>query len=156
MHVWGPVEDCTARLIRQHEGLRLEPYRDTLGHWTIGYGHRLPVEIPGQYRIVKRHAEALLRADICRAIGDVHRWLDGRGDGVEGPRWGVLVDLAFNIGYPKLVKFHRLRAALLSADWGRAAVEMLDSLWAHQVGQRAATDAEIMRTGVWPWKNDGG
>ena len=158
MHVWGPVEDSLARLVRQHEGLRLEPYRDTRGNWTIGYGHRMAAgPIPG-YRISEQHADMLLRADICVAIANVDRWLDGRGCnglGVEGARWAVLVDLAFNVGFKGLCGFHRLRAAVIACSWGRAAAELQDSRWAVQVRGRATVDAEIMRTGQWPWKNAG-
>ena len=155
LHVWGPVEDATARLIMQHEGLRLSPYRDTLGNWTVGYGHRLPVAIPG-LRITEAHAKRQLSVDIGVAITAVHRWLDGRGDGVEGPRWGCLVDVAFNVGYRSLCGFHRMRAAVIACDWGRAACELLDSRWAVQVPNRAAVDAEIMRTGGWPWTKNAG
>ena len=31
-------------LLRHHEGLRLKPYADTTGHWTIGVGRNLEAE----------------------------------------------------------------------------------------------------------------
>ena len=29
------------RMIKEHEGLRLQPYLDTVGKMTVGYGHNL-------------------------------------------------------------------------------------------------------------------
>ena len=47
--------------IKRHERLRLEPYRDSLGNWTVGYGHRLLTSITGV------RAELLLTDDLERA-----------------------------------------------------------------------------------------
>lgn len=33
------ISDRGLELIRSHEGLRLEAYRDSVGVWTIGFGH---------------------------------------------------------------------------------------------------------------------
>jgi GH24 family phage-related lysozyme (muramidase) len=34
-----PVSDQAVLFIVEHEGVRLEPYRDVAGYWTIGVGH---------------------------------------------------------------------------------------------------------------------
>jgi GH24 family phage-related lysozyme (muramidase) len=34
--------------LKREEGLRLKPYKDTLGHWTIGYGHKM---LPGEPQV---------------------------------------------------------------------------------------------------------
>jgi lysozyme len=52
-------------LIRAHEGLKLEAYRDTSGIWTIGYGHIQNVK-PGDGISCER-AEQLLDADLMAA-----------------------------------------------------------------------------------------
>jgi len=64
-------------------------------------------------------------------------------------RQAVLVDMAFNLGRAGLASFQKMRAALALGDFERAAAEMLDSLWARQVGRRARELAEMMQTGQW-------
>ena len=49
----------------------------------------------------------------------------------------VIVNMAFNIGRPRLSKFKNFIAGVNDRDWTRAAEEMMDSRWATQVGDRA-------------------
>ena len=57
---------------------------------------------------------------------------------------------AFNLGPAGLLKFGRTLSAVEQGDYETAAVEMLDSRWAGQVGQRATRLSEMMLTGEWP------
>ncbi|AJQ94264.1 glycoside hydrolase family protein [Gynuella sunshinyii] len=59
----------------------------------------------------------------------------------------VLINMAFNLGVNGLLKFKNMLAALANRDFSRAAVEMLDSKWARQVGKRAEELAREMETG---------
>jgi lysozyme len=59
----------------------------------------------------------------------------------------VIINMAFNLGVYRLGKFHKMRQAVYSSDWNRAADEMLDSRWAQQVGERAQRLAQMMREG---------
>lgn len=52
-------------LIKEHEGLRLVAYQDSVGVWTIGYGHTKGVQA-GQ-EITESYAEALLKEDVRAA-----------------------------------------------------------------------------------------
>jgi lysozyme len=61
-----------------------------------------------------------------------------------------MVDMLFNLGLPKLLKFKNTLAAIRQGDYERAARGMLNSKWARQVGRRAKELAEMMRTGEWP------
>ena len=54
-------------LTRSFEGLRLEAYQDSVGVWTIGYGHTGPEVHRGEC-ISEPEADALLRADLASAI----------------------------------------------------------------------------------------
>ena len=45
--------------------------------------------------------------------------------------------MGFNLGITRLLKFKKFLAALEQHDWETAAVEMMDSRWATQVGPRA-------------------
>ena len=51
----------------------------------------------------------------------------------------------FNLGYDRLSKFKKFLYALKKGLYEDAANEMLDSLWAKQVGNRATQLAALMR-----------
>ena len=55
--------------------------------------------------------------------------------------------MGFNIGIYGLKKFQKMWQAILKEDWEQASKEMLDSLWAKQVGKRAIRLAEKMHKG---------
>ena len=50
------------QLIESFEGLRLNSYQDSVGVWTIGYGHTQSVQ-PGQ-TITQQQAQAFLQQDL--------------------------------------------------------------------------------------------
>ena len=58
----------------------------------------------------------------------------------------VLVDMSFNLGKPKLMKFKKMIEALQRYDFETAADEMIDSAWYHQVGRRSKYLVNKMRT----------
>jgi lysozyme len=59
----------------------------------------------------------------------------------------VLVNMIFNMGGRRLAGFRKMLAALQKKEYEQAAVEMLASAWAEQVGDRALRLAEQMRKG---------
>jgi len=61
------------------------------------------------------------------------------------PRFGVLINMAFNLGIRGLMSFRRMLAAMQVEDYDAAAREMLDSRWSKQVRDRANRLAEQMR-----------
>ncbi len=124
-----------------HEGLRLKPYRDTVGKLTIGVGRNLddvglrPVE-----------AQFLLSGDVAA----VEAALDARlpwWRGLDDPRRAVLADMAFNMGVDGLAGFTTTLGLVRDGRYGEAAQQMLRSRWAAQVGRRAAVLSRMMRTG---------
>ena len=123
--------------LRRDEGLRLTAYKDSLGYWTIGVGHLLGSRAR-MTDISIDEAEALLIGDVEEAVALV----DDLFQAVtflkyfRGARYRALVNMAFNLG-SKLRQFKNFRAAVLKEDWTRASAEMLNSLWAKQVGVRA-------------------
>jgi len=60
-----------------------------------------------------------------------------------------LVDMGFNMGVPRLMKFVNMWAAVDEGNFEWASEEMLDSRWAKQVGRRATHLSEAMKTGEW-------
>ncbi|MDX8413914.1 MAG: hypothetical protein R8J85_07480 [Mariprofundales bacterium] len=132
--------DRLRKMLVAHEGLRLAPYRDSVGKLTIGVGRNLD-----DVGISQAEAMLLLTDDIEGIVADLERqaWF-ARLDGV---RQIALVDMAFNLGLPRLLGFKRMVAALETGAWEQAAAEMLDSRWARQVGSRADELAQMMREG---------
>tara|TARA_A100000171_G_scaffold7495_1_gene5702 strand:+ start:328 stop:810 length:483 start_codon:yes stop_codon:yes gene_type:complete len=146
----------------QHEGLELQVYQDTLGIDTIGIGRNLEdrgiseeelneLDIPDidhvyNYGITEADAMALAENDVQIVENELlaaHPCVD-RLDAV---RQLVLVDMAFNMGVPRLCKFKRMWAAVHEKDFPTAAKEMLDSRWSNQVKSRSVKLANMMHTG---------
>ena len=64
-------------------------------------------------------------------------------------RLAVLVNMAFNLGITGLAAFSRTLAHVAAGQYAEASTEMLASLWAKQVGNRAKELSRQMRTGEW-------
>ena len=129
------------RLLTLHEGRRDRPYKDSEGNLTIGIGHNLDAK-PLSDRVI----DLIFEDDIADAIADLNRvlpWWVTLSDN----RQIVIVDMCFNLGIGRLLKFSKTIAALQAKDWETAADEMLDSKWARQVGIRATRLADMMRAG---------
>ena len=60
-------------LIKRFEGCRLTAYQDSVGVWTIGYGHTLDVS-KGR-TITQQQADHYLRADCANAEKAVNRYI---------------------------------------------------------------------------------
>lgn len=127
-------------MLVKHEGLRLHPYRDTVGKLTIGVGRNLD-----DRGLTEDEAMVMLDRDINEALHVCESVFLGF-DTLSEPRQHALLDMAFNLGEPRLRGFTKMIAAVEARDFEKARTEMLDSKWAKQVGQRAQTLADM----VWP------
>jgi lysozyme len=131
-----------ARQLILHEGMSLRPYKDTVGKLTIGVGRNLE-----DVGITEEEALFLLRTDITRVITVLDatfpwfRFLDD-------VRQRVLADMCFNLGVSGLLKFRKTLELVEARRYKEAAEEMLNSLWAKQVGGRAVRLAKMMETGL--------
>jgi len=129
------------QLIRD-EGLRLKPYKDSVGKTTIGVGRNLD-----DVGISREEALTLLETDIDRASAWVRTQLPWSLN-LNEARQAALVNMAFNMG-ERLTTFAQFLRKLQAEDYAGAAAEMLDSLWAKQVGDRAHRLASQIETGEW-------
>lgn len=130
-----------AELIKRHEGKRNKPYMDTQGRITIGYGRCLD-----SVGISDEEALALFFHDLSRSISQAATAFPWMKD-LDEARQDVVVSMVFNLGVGGVKKFARMLNALERKNYDRAASEMLSSIWASQVGKRAAELADMMRTG---------
>ncbi|MGJ8518033.1 glycoside hydrolase family protein [Carnimonas bestiolae] len=123
------------------EGAKNRLYRDSVGKMTIGVGRN--VEDVG---LRDDEINYMLDNDIAAATEDAKAFLGADAfDALDDDRQGVLINMSFNLGLPRLRGFKQFRAALLNHDYQRAADEMLDSAWAKQVKARATRLAARMR-----------
>ena len=134
------AESLTDTLIR-HEGMRLEPYQDTVGKLTIGVGRNLD-----DNGISREEALLLLSNDIDQARAELlscYPWVAS----LNQTRQDALINMVFNLGMPRFSKFRKMLAAMEEGDFDQAAQEMLDSRWAEQVKGRAIELARRMAMG---------
>lgn len=125
-----------------HEGMRLKPYKDSVGKLTIGVGRNLD-----DVGITEVEALELLENDIHRVMDDLDRnvpwWRTLSED-----RQLVFADMVFNLGINRFMGFKNMLRAAKEANYEEAARQMLDSRWATQVGARATKLATAMRSGA--------
>ena len=126
-----------------HEGLELKPYQCTADKLTIGVGRN--IEDRG---ITEDEARYLLKNDI-KIVEDELLSKKPMVAELDAVRQRVLVDMGFNLGIPTLLKFQNMWLAIEQENFIQASIEMMDSRWARQVGQRAHRLSEAMRIGEW-------
>jgi lysozyme len=146
-----------------HEGLRLEVYQDTLGINTIGIGRNLDdrgitqdeldwmdyptIEHVYSDGITEADAVHLAQNDVQIVEEELLRAHPCVED-LDAVRQLVLVDMAFNMGVPRLCKFKNMWNAIHEKKFDIAAKEMLDSRWANQVKSRSVKLANAMHNGA--------
>jgi lysozyme len=137
-------------MIKKHEGVRLEPYQDSLGLWTVGVGHligdgkSLPAEWKGK-KLTMQEVDDLFAKDFVHhkeMAKNVPGW-----DLANETGKAALIDLTFNMGGAWYKKFPNAAKALAVGDFNKAADELTDSLWYKQVKDRAKTIVGMIRSG---------
>lgn len=141
------TEQIKEDLVR-HEGYVTEIYLCSEGYATFGIGHMVteqdmehtwPVGTP----VTDERILQVFHDDCKDAINDVEQLVNdvySHPDDVIR----VLVNMAFNIGRPRLSKFKKMLAAVEDKDYVKASEEMKDSKWYKQVGRRSEELVEIM------------
>ena len=125
--------------LRKDEGFSAVPYTDTTGNLTIGYGRNL-----SKTKLRITEAELMLENDVVCATLELFKvlpWTRTQPDDIIC----VLVNMTFNMGMGGLLEFRRFLAALQEGARETAAREMINSLWAVQVGDRSTRLANIVR-----------
>ena len=125
--------------IKADEGLRLKPYKDTMGVLTIGIGRNL--ESNG---ISLEEAEFLYLNDLRKHHAECSKHITCFSY-LDDDRQGVVLNMLFNMGWSTLSRFKKFLAALDKKDYTEAALQMEDSVWYEQVGDRAKRLVERMR-----------
>tara|TARA_R100000654_G_scaffold340_1_gene1266 strand:+ start:65 stop:493 length:429 start_codon:yes stop_codon:yes gene_type:complete len=138
-------EDIKKEIIK-HEGKRNKIYLDHLGNATIGIGHLvLPsdnLEEGVEYEDDK--IMELFEQDFRQASIDAQTFIEGQD--IDPRAFGCIINMAFQLGLPRLSKFVKFKDCLMKKDYVSASSEMLESRWAKQTPNRANELAEIMRS----------
>ena len=86
------------------------------------------------YQLLQKHLEELKT---------IAGWND-----LNDARKGALLNMHYNLGNNRFLKFKKMLAAIEQGNYREAASEMIDSKWARQVGQRAYELSRIIKLGV--------
>lgn len=137
------VPDNIYDQLTRDEGVRLMPYRDTVGKLTIGIGRNLDGQgiSKDEARFLLTNDVALVQTQLKEALPWIYR--------LDRPRQAVLENMAFNMGITGLMGFRKTLASIESGNYLLASEQMMASDWAAQVGQRAARLSQQMATGEW-------
>ena len=123
------------------EGVKYEIYKDHLGYPTFGIGHLITENDPEHgepngKEISEDRVNEVFATDVAKFVSE-SKILFPDLDDLPDVAQQVIVNMAFNMGRPRLSKFKNFIAGVNDRDWTRAAEEMMDSRWATQVGDRA-------------------
>ena len=115
------------------------PYRDSTGHFTIGYGHYLGKsdKEAAKYRngISKRQAHNLLISDMKRTMDDFVLLLQRkRAVDLTVDQQRILYEMAFTLGVDKLSRFNKMWKSVENNNQRKFKKEIKNSLWYNQVG----------------------
>lgn len=130
------------------EGIKYEIYEDHLGYATFGIGH-LITDTDEEYgwpigtEVSEDRVNEVFETDVQKFINETQKVFPDLTDKPDNIQI-VLINMCFNLGAPRLSKFKKFIAAINDEQWIEAAVEMMDSRWAKQVGSRAERLKQIV------------
>lgn len=96
------ISNTGLNLIKKYESLRLTAYKDSVGVWTIGYGHTLGV-LPGMI-ITSSTADSYLRKDVELVENALNKY----NFKLSQNQFDALVSLFFNVGTGNIKNFTTL------------------------------------------------
>jgi len=113
------------------EGLRLTPYKDSKGIWTVGFGFNLE-KTPMPRKVAVLWLTCLVEDRDSALDGKLeyyHRLSDARK--------AVLINMSYQLGVQGLINFKNMHKALMADDFVNAVDEMKDSRWYRSFTNRA-------------------
>ena len=135
--------------IKRDEGVKYEVYLDHLGLPTCGIGHLIKEDDPEHglevgTKIDEERVNELFETDIKETIDECKLIYNDFDDLPEEAQY-IIANMMFNMGRPRLSRFHKMKQAVDNRDWKEAANQMIDSRWYKQVPNRAGRLVKRMR-----------
>jgi len=155
--------DELVKMIAIHEGIVLNVYQDHLGIDTVGIGRNLEDRgiTDGELSYINKTMDDIYDSGLTEeeayylCMNDIaiveKELLNSKPivNQLNDVRQMVLVDMAFNMGVPRLKLFKNMWLAIEKVNYPFACEEMIDSRWASQVGNRAMKLSLAMKNGEW-------
>ena len=132
------------------EGCVYSVYLDHLNLPTIGIGH-LVTEWDDEYgkpvgtEVSEDRVNELFDQDVQVTI-DECKLLYNDFDDLPEEAQQIIANMMFNMGRPRLSRFHKMKKAVDARDWVEACNQMKDSRWYNQVTTRADRLVERMKS----------
>lgn len=128
--------------IYKYEGCELKPYKCPKGKSTIGFGRNLQ-----DRGITFQEANTLLENDLELVKNQLNHSLPFFKF-LDDVRQNVLIEMAYNMGTPKLLEFKNTLKYIENKDYEKASVEMLDSQWHRDFLKYDAQDGKKNNNGL--------
>ncbi len=124
------------RRIKKNEGFSLTPYKDQLGHLTVGYGHLI---LPHETRLTenknnKAQLKDLFIQDFNQALNDYKKLIKHKNHNKKDEE--LLIEMVFQMGASKVLKFKKLLSNMRKNKKHLVCFEMMNSLWYTQTPNR--------------------
>lgn len=134
------LDQLVKDLVRD-EGFSPTPYRDSQGYLTIGVGHNLDAE-----GLCNEAIKCQLDYDIhTKAVAPLDTYLPWWRSQPQSVQL-AMANLCFNLGIGKLLQFKTTLSLIQSGKYAQAGTNLMQTLYAKQVGQRAVRVAELIKS----------
>lgn len=122
--------------IKKNEGYSLKPYKDQLGHLTIGYGHLI---LPNETYLLKTKTNkaqlnSIFNQDFERALMDYKQLIKQKNHNRKDKE--LLIEMVYQMGAKRVLKFKKLISNMKKNKRHLVCFEMMDSLWYTQTPNR--------------------
>ncbi|SMF42809.1 hypothetical protein SAMN06296036_11323 [Pseudobacteriovorax antillogorgiicola] len=158
-----PFQGWLESFIKLGEGYRTKVYKDSLGIPTIGIGCNLEVLenqelirgfgvsleaiLAGTVELTEEQISSIFRVHCDACLADA-REIFPKFHLLTDVRKIVLLDMRFNLGKTRLLKFKNMIKAVNDYNYSKAATEMKNSRWYRQVRNRGERNVYIMQQGT--------
>ncbi|PKQ78095.1 glycoside hydrolase family protein [Aeromonas sobria] len=120
------------------------PYKDSLGFWTIGYGHLIKKGESFLKGITPKEADNLLLQDIAIAELQIKQLIKEPASHSAVIQM-LLIEMVFQLGITKAMKFVKFRECVEARDYAGAARELKSSAWFKQTPNRVQGHINVLK-----------
>lgn len=122
--------------IKKNEGFSFLPYKDSLGYFTVGFGHLIKKN-ESQYfnkSFSKAFFVDLFEKDFSLALTDYKKHFANYKHNKKQKE--LLIEMVFQLGVKKVLMFKKMLHHLSKNDKHMVCLEMMKSLWFKQTPKR--------------------